>query len=187
MERDDVTMLNNKRIIGSMGGAVAAATLVVAVVSGGGARKTTLVKQTSSTVNSTIITAAKQLSGNAAPAQGKVLAPRNSSQSITTPKAALQRLLTNKAEVKSVSRSAVKETTWATYLRASGSAHLPSTMQVSPSTKVWVVVVGGTFIPQFAHSNTYSWGAVVYKAATGTPLNSSAGSNGWPSWFTSLS
>lgn len=187
-------MVSKKRIITSVVPVtVAAGALAVAVLTGGGASgKTTLVERVSSTARGggTSTTAPGPLSSraarNAPPAQGSVLPPGSPGQSITTAQAALQHLLADKAEVKAVTRSAVKETTWASYLSGSGATNIPPTLQVPGSTKVWVVVVGGTFVPQFAHGNTYSWGAVVYDAATGTPLSSSAGPNGWPGWFASL-
>lgn len=83
--------------------------------------------------------------------------PHNFRPSMTTAQQAIARALQDRQEVRTLTRTAAKLTTWGTVVGASGMfAHSRPvrTLQVPASEQVWVAVVSGTFAPQFAQGQT---------------------------------
>lgn len=123
-------------------------------------------------------------------ATGSVVPTTTSSARITSAIGARRRLLSS-GEVTGVTRLSAVETTWSAYAAAADEGvdegvHQSASLQVAPSDPVWIAVASGRYAPEFAGGESFSWGAIVYDAASGAPLGSIAGPGGWPPWLATL-
>lgn len=122
---------------------------------------------------------------NAPTATGTVV-PTTSSAPIANATDAISRLLSS-GEVTGVTRTSAVETTWSAYVAAAAEGvHQSASLQVAPNDPVWIAVASGKYVPEFGNGESFSWGAIIYDAASGAPLSSIAGPGGWPSWLASL-
>lgn len=175
-------------------GAVGTAVAAVAFIGASGTPSTSVVSTGATTPTSSQVTtpssdgtpADRSTPGPTFPPAQVNLVPPGGGKPLSA-QDAMSLVMSDKAEVRAVVKSAVTSTTWGKYRAAVTHPGEAIMVGLPDNEPIQVVAVSGTITPGLAGGESFPWATFVYDATTGAPLGEHAGPSGtWPPFFSSL-